>query len=84
MMPPAASPTTAASASEANEAATMIQHVASETATFCADRTVQILGGDGLTKEYGRAEQIYRDAGPYYEKLDAYTAEFAAAASNIG
>ena len=36
--------------------------VASETATFCADRTVQILGGDGLTKEYGRAEQIYRDA----------------------
>jgi alkylation response protein AidB-like acyl-CoA dehydrogenase len=23
---------------------------------------VQILGGDGLTKEYGRAEQIYRDA----------------------
>ena len=27
-----------------------------------ADRTVQILGGDGITKEYGRAEQIYRDA----------------------
>ncbi len=23
---------------------------------------MQILGGDGLTKEYGRAEQIYRDA----------------------
>jgi alkylation response protein AidB-like acyl-CoA dehydrogenase len=36
--------------------------VATETATLCADATVQILGGDGLTKEYGRAEQIYRDA----------------------
>jgi len=36
--------------------------VASETAQFCSDRTVQILGGDGLTKQYGRAEQIYRDA----------------------
>lgn len=36
--------------------------VATETALFCADQTVQILGGDGLTKEYGRAEQIYRDA----------------------
>ena len=42
--------------------AAMAKLVASETATFCADRTVQILGGDGLTKEYGRAEQIYRDA----------------------
>lgn len=36
--------------------------IATEAATFCADRTVQILGGDGITKEYGRAEQIYRDA----------------------
>lgn len=36
--------------------------VATETATFCADRTVQILGGDGITRQYGRAEQIYRDA----------------------
>ncbi|MEI4261365.1 acyl-CoA dehydrogenase family protein [Roseovarius sp. D0-M9] len=36
--------------------------VASETAVFCADRTVQILGGDGVTRQYGRAEQIYRDA----------------------
>jgi alkylation response protein AidB-like acyl-CoA dehydrogenase len=35
--------------------------VATETANFCADRTVQILGGDGVTKQYGRAEQIYRD-----------------------
>ena len=42
--------------------AAMAKLVATETATFCADRTVQILGGDGLTKEYGRAEQIYRDA----------------------
>ncbi|HEY3178317.1 MAG TPA: acyl-CoA dehydrogenase family protein [Casimicrobiaceae bacterium] len=42
--------------------AAMAKLVAAETATFCADRTVQILGGDGLTKEYGRAEQIYRDA----------------------
>ena len=32
------------------------------TATFCADTTVQVLGGDGITKEYGRAEQIFRDA----------------------
>ncbi|MFD0857855.1 acyl-CoA dehydrogenase family protein [Roseovarius aquimarinus] len=36
--------------------------VASETAVFCSDRTVQILGGDGVTRQYGRAEQIYRDA----------------------
>jgi len=36
--------------------------VATETATFCADRTVQILGGDGVTRQFGRAEQIYRDA----------------------
>jgi alkylation response protein AidB-like acyl-CoA dehydrogenase len=42
--------------------AAMAKLVATEAATFCADRTVQILGGDGLTKEYGRAEQIYRDA----------------------
>lgn len=42
--------------------AAMAKLVATETANFCADRTVQILGGDGLTKEYGRAEQIYRDA----------------------
>ena len=42
--------------------AAMAKLVASETATYCADRTVQILGGDGLTKDYGRAEQIYRDA----------------------
>ena len=42
--------------------AAMAKLVATEAATFCADRTVQVLGGDGLTKEYGRAEQIYRDA----------------------
>lgn len=36
--------------------------VATETAVFCSDRTVQILGGDGVTRQYGRAEQIYRDA----------------------
>jgi len=42
--------------------AAMAKLVASETANFCADLTVQVLGGDGLTKEYGRAEQIYRDA----------------------
>ena len=36
--------------------------VSTETAVYCADRAVQILGGDGLTKEYGRAEQIYRDS----------------------
>jgi len=42
--------------------AAMAKLVATETATFCADATVQILGGDGLTKEYGRAEQIFRDA----------------------
>ncbi len=40
----------------------MAKLVATETAMFCADQTVQILGGDGITKEYGRAEQIYRDA----------------------
>jgi alkylation response protein AidB-like acyl-CoA dehydrogenase len=42
--------------------AAMAKLVATETATFCADNAVQILGGDGLTKEFGRAEQIYRDA----------------------
>jgi alkylation response protein AidB-like acyl-CoA dehydrogenase len=42
--------------------AAMAKLVATETATFCADRTVQILGGEGLTKEFGRAEQLYRDA----------------------
>ncbi len=42
--------------------AAMAKLMATETATYCADRTVQILGGDGITKEYGRAEQIYRDA----------------------
>ena len=36
--------------------------VATETAVFCSDRTVQILGGDGVTRQFGRAEQIYRDA----------------------
>lgn len=42
--------------------AAMAKLVATETATFCADRTVQLLGGEGLAKEHGRAEQIYRDA----------------------
>jgi len=42
--------------------AAMAKLVATEAATFCADATVQILGGDGLTKEHGRAEQIFRDA----------------------
>jgi alkylation response protein AidB-like acyl-CoA dehydrogenase len=42
--------------------AAMAKLVATETANLCADTTVQILGGDGLTKEYGRAEQIFRDA----------------------
>jgi alkylation response protein AidB-like acyl-CoA dehydrogenase len=32
--------------------------VATETAVFCADRAVQVLGGDGVTRQYGRAEQI--------------------------
>lgn len=42
--------------------ASMAKLVSTDTATYCADATVMILGGDGLTKEYGRAEQIYRDA----------------------
>ena len=36
--------------------------VSTETAVFCADRAVQILGGDGVTRQYGRVEQLYRDA----------------------
>jgi alkylation response protein AidB-like acyl-CoA dehydrogenase len=36
--------------------------VATETAVLCADQAVQILGAPGLSKEGGRAEQIYRDA----------------------
>jgi alkylation response protein AidB-like acyl-CoA dehydrogenase len=51
-----------AAGKELAKPAAMAKLVASETATFCADSTVQILGGDGLTKEYGRAEQIFRDA----------------------
>jgi len=42
--------------------AAMAKLVATQAASFCADATVQVLGGDGITKEYGRAEQIYRDA----------------------
>jgi alkylation response protein AidB-like acyl-CoA dehydrogenase len=42
--------------------AAMAKLVATQTANYCADTTVQILGGDGLTREYGRAEQLYRDA----------------------
>jgi len=42
--------------------AAMAKLVATETANLCADRAVQILGGDGITKEYGQAEQLYRDA----------------------
>ncbi|WP_210547221.1 acyl-CoA dehydrogenase family protein [Rhodoferax sp. PAMC 29310] len=42
--------------------ASMAKLCSTEAATFCADATVQILGGDGLTKQFGRAEQIYRDA----------------------
>lgn len=42
--------------------AAMAKLVATETANFCANETVQVLGGDGITKEFGRAEQIYRDA----------------------
>jgi alkylation response protein AidB-like acyl-CoA dehydrogenase len=47
---------------ELAQSAAMAKLVASETATYCADAAVQILGGDGLTKQYGRCEQIYRDA----------------------
>ncbi|MGH2858308.1 MAG: acyl-CoA dehydrogenase family protein [Solirubrobacteraceae bacterium] len=42
--------------------AAMAKLTASETALFCADAAVQICGADGLTKQYGRVEQIYRDA----------------------
>ncbi len=42
--------------------AAMAKMMATETAVFCANQTVQILGGDGLTREYGMAEQLYRDA----------------------
>jgi alkylation response protein AidB-like acyl-CoA dehydrogenase len=42
--------------------AAMAKLVSTEAANFCADQTVQVLGGDGITKEFGRAEQIFRDA----------------------
>ncbi len=42
--------------------AAMAKLIASECANHCADAAVQILGGDGLTREYGRVEQLYRDA----------------------
>ena len=51
-----------ASATELAQPAAMAKLVASETATYCADAAVQILGADGLTKQYGHCEQIYRDA----------------------
>jgi alkylation response protein AidB-like acyl-CoA dehydrogenase len=47
---------------ELSKYSSMAKLVGSKTALFCADAAVQILGGDGLTKEFGRAEQIYRDA----------------------
>jgi alkylation response protein AidB-like acyl-CoA dehydrogenase len=47
---------------ELSKHSSMAKLVGAKTALFCADETVQILGGDGLTKEFGRAEQIYRDA----------------------
>jgi alkylation response protein AidB-like acyl-CoA dehydrogenase len=50
------------SAKELMKPAAMAKLVATEIANHCADATVQILGGNGVTKEYGRAEQIYRDA----------------------
>jgi alkylation response protein AidB-like acyl-CoA dehydrogenase len=50
------------SGKELMKEAAMAKLVSTEIANVCADHTVQILGGDGLTKEYGRAEQIYRDA----------------------
>lgn len=50
------------SGKELMKPAAMAKLVSTETATFCADSTVQILGGDGITKEFGRAEQIFRDA----------------------
>ncbi|HEV7367476.1 acyl-CoA dehydrogenase family protein [Arenibaculum sp.] len=49
------------SGKELMKPAAMAKLVATEIACFCADRTVQILGGDGITKEYGRAEQLFRD-----------------------
>jgi alkylation response protein AidB-like acyl-CoA dehydrogenase len=49
-------------AKELMKPAAMAKLVATEIANYCADATVQILGGDGITKEYGRAEQLYRDA----------------------
>lgn len=49
-------------ARELMKPAAVAKLVASETATFCADGAVQVLGGDGLTKQFGRCEQIYRDA----------------------
>jgi alkylation response protein AidB-like acyl-CoA dehydrogenase len=42
--------------------AAMAKLVATQTAVACADAAVQILGGDGLTKDFSRAEQLYRDA----------------------
>ncbi|MGH6799409.1 MAG: acyl-CoA dehydrogenase family protein, partial [Roseiarcus sp.] len=49
-------------ARELMKPAAMAKLLATEAATFCANETVQVLGGDGLTKEYGRAEQIFRDS----------------------
>lgn len=51
-----------AGAKQLAKPAAMAKLVASEAAAYCADAAVQILGGDGLTKQYGRCEQIYRDA----------------------
>lgn len=50
------------SAKELMREASQAKLVASETAVFCSDRAVQILGGDGLTRQFGQVEQLYRDA----------------------
>ncbi|WP_263722032.1 AMP-binding protein [Albidovulum sediminicola] len=42
--------------------ASQIKRVATETAAFRSDRAFQIPGGDGVTRQYGRVEQLCRDA----------------------
>lgn len=42
--------------------ASMAKLLSTRAAVYCTDKAVQILGGDGLTKEYGVVEQLYRDA----------------------
>ena len=58
MMQKAARCTTAATTSGAAEAANMAKYAAGEASVRAVDQSIQSLGGNGLTKEYGIASMV--------------------------